>query len=121
MNCRWDDIFMKVPMSLGERVAYVRQERGMSQEDLCQVSGVSTQKISAIENGRGNTRTDTVVNLANGLQISTDYLLRGIPTTTDISDLEGIMSKLTCEQYHNLQEIIKNYCAAVGVGITNND
>lgn len=53
---------------IGERLKRVRRERGMTQEDLADASGVSRDLIAKLEQGRRQTaRISTLSRLANGL------------------------------------------------------
>jgi Predicted transcriptional regulators len=50
------------------RLKEIREEQGFSQEELAEISGVSSSIISEIENDRSEvTKTDTLVKLADAL------------------------------------------------------
>lgn len=59
---------------IGNAVFKVRQERGLRQEDLATLTGLSTNTLSNIEKGRTNPRVKTVIKIAEGLQVTVDYL-----------------------------------------------
>lgn len=59
----------------GERVRERRKQLGMSQEDLAQLMATDQKQISVYENGRGNPTADNLVQLAQNLETTTDYLL----------------------------------------------
>lgn len=61
---------------IGKRIKKLREERGLTQQGLCDISGVNTRRISAIENG-GSIRLDSFIWLAVALDISTDYIVFG--------------------------------------------
>jgi transcriptional regulator with XRE-family HTH domain len=62
--------------TLGDRLARIRGYRRMSQQDLADRTGLKVQNISRLETDhREHVRSDTLVRLADGLQVSTDYLL----------------------------------------------
>lgn len=57
------------------RLKEVREERGLTQEELVEKSGVSRATISFIENGRSHcVKTDTLLKLANALEKKTTEL-----------------------------------------------
>lgn len=70
-----------VAQAFGHRVRLLREERGLTQEELAQAAGISRNQLQNIENsrnnvrdaqgrqGRGNPRLDTVWSLAGALQV----------------------------------------------------
>jgi transcriptional regulator with XRE-family HTH domain len=61
---------------LGRRIIAGREQRGWSQRDLVRASGVGQNNLSALEQGhKPGVRADTVVRLAEALEVSADYLL----------------------------------------------
>lgn len=48
---------------LGKRIREYRKAHRMTQEQFADLSGVSRNRISTIENGRGNITTDTIYKL----------------------------------------------------------
>ena len=63
------------PMSLGEKIKQLRQEKGYSQTFLEKRSGVNSKLLSKYENGRIIPTADTLRKIAEGLDISADYLI----------------------------------------------
>lgn len=61
-------------MNLGEYIAYLRRQRGLSQRMLAQTSGISNATISRIEAGGVNPDTKTLSSLAAALQVDAAYL-----------------------------------------------
>lgn len=54
--------------TIGDRLRRIRRERGMTQEELADASGISRDLVSMLERGtRGSARLSTVAALANGL------------------------------------------------------
>lgn len=64
-------------VDLGKRVRACRTSLNWTQERLAQEIGVSTSFIGHIERGSRKASIDTLVLLANAMQVSTDELLRG--------------------------------------------
>lgn len=64
-------------MTIGQRLRALRFERGKTQDELAENSGVPQAHISAIERGEIQSPLgDTILKLADALQVTTDYLLR---------------------------------------------
>ncbi len=63
-NCHARDSLM---MQVGRSLARVREERGITQYELSQKTGIQQAAISRIENGRGNATLAVVESLARGL------------------------------------------------------
>jgi transcriptional regulator with XRE-family HTH domain len=55
---------------VGENCARIRKERGLTQEDLAEQSGLSQQYISGLERGRRNPTILTVYELSVALSVS---------------------------------------------------
>ena len=55
---------------VGENVARLRREKGLTQEQLADVSGFSQQYISGLERGRRNPTIVTLYELAQALRAS---------------------------------------------------
>ncbi len=62
-------------MTLGEKIKQLRQERGYSQTLLEKRSGVNSKLLSKYENERIIPTADTLRKIAEGLDISADYLI----------------------------------------------
>lgn len=61
---------------VGRNVRRVRQEMGLTQERLAEISGFSQQYISGLEQGRRNPTVVTVYELATALGVNYLDLLR---------------------------------------------
>ncbi|MCR3760438.1 helix-turn-helix domain-containing protein [Clostridium felsineum] len=62
--------------TFGEYIKRIRELRGYSQRRLSEITGLSNTTISRIEKGSiENSDTDTVVKLANGLDLNKEELL----------------------------------------------
>src|SRR5260370_29843567 len=61
---------------VGRNVKRVRQERGLTQEQLAELSGFSQQYISGLEQGRRNPTIVTIYALAVALHVDHMELLR---------------------------------------------
>ncbi|WP_294468170.1 helix-turn-helix transcriptional regulator [uncultured Anaerofustis sp.] len=60
---------------LGKRLKDKRKKQGLTQEKLAEYVNLSVSHLSHIENGNEKTSLQTIVNIANILNISLDELL----------------------------------------------
>ncbi len=60
-------------MNLGQRIKWLRREKGLTQKDLAMISGVCQQMISKLETGRSE-HTGDIVKLACALGVSALWL-----------------------------------------------
>ena len=61
------DINNTIRERIGKRIAYLRQEKGLSQRQLAEMSGVGNAHIARIELGKYNVRIDILDKLAEAL------------------------------------------------------
>ncbi|USF25801.1 hypothetical protein N510_000717 [Firmicutes bacterium ASF500] len=78
-------------MTMGEIIQTGRAKRGLSQEKLAELVGVSRQAVSKWEVGDAVPDTDKLVPLACGLGITTDELLGNVPEEQKESGEAGPM------------------------------
>ena len=84
-------------LSLGEKIKQLRHEKGLSQALLEKISGVNSKLLSKYENGRIIPTADTLRKIAEGLDISADYLIfdnvpkNGISKMNDIELFEKFL------------------------------
>lgn len=88
-------------MSFAEKMQKLRKERGMSQENLADVIGVSRQSVSKWESGQSYPEMDKMIALSELFDVSIDNLVKDTSTSTEaaqnIHNNHDVMSKL---KYH---------------------
>ncbi|MFC5701747.1 helix-turn-helix domain-containing protein [Cohnella faecalis] len=62
-------------MSIGTRIASLRDQRGWTQEELSSSLGISRAALSHYEKNRREPDADTLTKLADLFQVSIDYLV----------------------------------------------
>ncbi|MGN0710716.1 MAG: helix-turn-helix domain-containing protein [Anaerovoracaceae bacterium] len=60
---------------LGIKIKEVRQEKGLTQENLAELVGCNTSHISNIENNHTKVSLNVLLAISNALNTSIDYLL----------------------------------------------
>jgi transcriptional regulator with XRE-family HTH domain len=64
---------------IGSNTARIRKEKGWTQEQLAERSGLSQQYISGLENGRRNSTILTIYELALSLRVELVDLVGSVP------------------------------------------
>lgn len=88
---------------LGNRIRNKRKAMGWTQEQLAEAIGVSTSFIGHIERGSRKSSIDTLVELANVMDVSADFLLADSLTTVTKA---SIPHHLNANQRTAMQEIL---------------
>ena len=70
------------PIQFGERSRKLRRKQHLTQEQLAAMLNVSVEHLRKIELGKRGISIDLLLDLSNVLEVSSDFLLRGIPRTT---------------------------------------
>lgn len=60
----------EIRKKLGRVVVEMRKTRGISQQQMCDYTGISQKYLSDLENGKRNIGLDTIVMLSNYFNIS---------------------------------------------------
>lgn len=67
--------------TIGQRLAKIRREKGLSQDNLAEKAELSSNYLSHIENFRSIPSLETVLKLCDALDITPNELLLGIEDT----------------------------------------
>jgi len=106
-------------MRLGEKIKELRKEKGFSQSFLEKRSGVNAKLLSKYETGRIIPTADTLKKIAEGLEISADYLLFDNVPKKGLSPLKDLeLFEMFKEVEHMEKEnknMIKNLITAVTI------
>ena len=104
------------------RIGEMRRELGLKQVDFCKEIGVSQAALSGYETGKYQPDNDTLVRIANRLNVSTDYLLektdiKKAPTPEEVNALpeaqalRDVMESLSPEDRQRVLEFGRNLAA----------
>ena len=64
--------------AIGKRIKSAREKKGLTQEQLAEQVTLSPMHISVIERGNKLPRLETLINIANVLDVSADILLQDV-------------------------------------------
>jgi transcriptional regulator with XRE-family HTH domain len=68
--------------SAGDRIREIRETKRLTQDQLAEKTGISKGFLSDVENGKRNVSSEYLLRIANALNASVDFLLRGTTDTT---------------------------------------
>ena len=92
---------------MGNRIAQRRKELHLTQEELSERIGVSSQTISCIELGKKAVRPENLAKLCIQLYVSADYILYGKRNEKQMNDFYMKVSQLSQEEYKCLLVIVE--------------
>ena len=96
-------------VQIGARIAQRRKELNLTQEKLAEQMNVSIQMVSNLERGNKAIRIDNLLRISEILDVSTDYILTGKLTYTDLGSIASRLSKLPNSDY-DLINVMIDYC-----------
>lgn len=103
-------------MTLGEKIKYARQKKGISQAVLSEQAGTHQKNISKYEQDLVVPSAITLKNIAKVLEVTTDYLLGDegvtIKDTALLKQFKAVDS-LKDEDKSALVTVIENYLLAI--------
>ena len=67
--------------ALAIRIKELREQKGISQEELAHRAGLSRTGMGFVETGKRWPRLDTLMKVAQGLNVTVDELLKGLHKT----------------------------------------
>lgn len=91
MRENYKEIREKIQKEMGERLAQLRKEAGMRQEDVAEHLGLHKAAVSNYEKGLRSPSDETVMKLADLFHVTTDYLFgreTREPEMIDVSELD---------------------------------
>ena len=69
-------------MNMADRIQYLRKTKGISQESLADIIGVSRQAVSKWESEQSTPELDKIITISEYFDVTTDYILKGIEPVT---------------------------------------
>ena len=78
-------------IAVGKRIKQARERCGMTQEELAEKIDISASHMSVAERGKKGLKLETLVNIANALEVSPSELLQDVAVHAQI----GVANELT--------------------------
>ncbi|MCD8010947.1 MAG: helix-turn-helix domain-containing protein [Lachnospiraceae bacterium] len=79
---------------LGKRIQEERKNLHLTQAQLAEASGIQTSYIGLIERGKRNASLHTIIQIANALHVTVDYLLQDYVEGSDDAATRRILQLL---------------------------
>ena len=98
-----DTDFLK---EMGQRIMLRRKSLRMTQEELAEKLGGSTQRISNLELGKKAIRPENLAKVCTVLELSADFILTGTDTKTAVDAVAEKLIQLTAEELQMVSEMI---------------
>ena len=95
---------------IGRRISKERHNKNLRQEELAEMSNLSTVHLAHIEGGTTKLGLSAVINIANALGVSADALLSGVCYKCKeilMDELAEIINECTPEQINLIIQIAK--------------
>ncbi|MCC8196303.1 MAG: helix-turn-helix domain-containing protein [Ruminococcus sp.] len=95
---------------LGQRIGYLRRQKGLSQEELAERANLSREFISTIENNKTGLGVNSLVDIANSLGVSADDILVDClehSASTADSELHRLLLDCTETEEYILTQTVK--------------
>ena len=89
-------------MTFGKRLKLARENKNLTKSALGKMVGVHYSQIGRYERDEANPSSDVLKKMANGLDITTDYLMNG--TNNDMAE-EQITDKTLVNQFKKLSAL----------------
>ena len=79
-------------IQIGGRIRLIREAQGKTREQVAEIADISPQFLFDIETGKKGMTSQTIINLAKALHVTTDFLLLGCVTKMSriVNNLEGL-------------------------------
>ena len=98
--------------AIGRRIKAAREKKQLTQEQLAELVDLSTMHISVIERGVKLPKLETLINIANVLDVSADVLLQDvINNRAEIfsSEASTLMNKLPQEDQRRVLAALRSF------------
>lgn len=80
---------------VGERVAKLRKNLGLTQEKLAEQADISIQFLVQIEHGKRTMKIGTLRKLCSALSVSADYLINGTEEYSSEVEVKSLLAPLS--------------------------
>lgn len=98
--------------AIGKRIKSVREKKGLTQEQLAEQVNLSPMHISVIERGNKLPRLETLINIANVLDVSADTLLQDVVNNQiklHTSEASNLMAQLSREDQRRVLAALHSF------------
>lgn len=98
-----DNTFLK---EMGTRIMFRRKSLGLTQEELAEKLGVSTQMISNLELGKKAIRPENLSRLCKQLKLDADFVLNGHNASSELRTMCDKMLALNSKELDIIDNLV---------------
>ena len=101
--------------AIGNRIKSAREKKGLTQEHLAEQVNLSPMHISVIERGNKLPRLETLINIANVLDVSADILLQDVVNNQiklHTSEASNLIAQLSREDQRRVLAALHSFVEA---------
>ncbi|MDO4943703.1 MAG: helix-turn-helix transcriptional regulator [Ruminococcus sp.] len=99
--------------TIGGRIAKIRKEQELTQEKLAELSNISVQFLSDIENNKKSMTVTTLRKIADTLNVTTDYIIYGRTTMNETSLINSMLETLSAKNQKKAEKLLEIFVNAV--------
>lgn len=97
----------KIPFHFGEKLRAVRERKGFTLKVVAQAAGVSESLVSQIERNRVSPAIDTLLSLADALEIDLDYIFEEFRRERPVRVIRSYERRHVTENDAKYEEIVR--------------
>jgi len=86
---------MDEQLAVGERIANLRKNLGLTQEKLAEQADISIQFLVQIEHGKRTMKIATLRKLCSALSVSADYIINGTEEYPCSAEVNSLLTPLS--------------------------
>lgn len=91
----------------GFRILNLRKDRGYTREQLAELAGISSKFLYEIEIKGKRFSSTTLEHLADALEVSCDYVLKGKKNTNLVDELAMTIEQFEPDRLKQIKELLK--------------
>ena len=98
--------------AIGQRIKTARERKGLTQEQLAEQDDLTPMHVSVIERGVKLPKLETLINIANVLDVSADVLLQDVvrnQTRLYASEASELIRKLSRSDQRRVLEALRSF------------
>ena len=101
---------------IGRRIAEIRREVGMTQDQLAEKADISVVHLSNVERGKKMPGLPVLIRIAEALEVATDWILRAnVPGTYAVANgrIGALLRDCTNDEMQDLLRILEDVKQAI--------
>lgn len=94
-------------IQIGQNIRQRRLECHMTQDELASAIGYSHEHCVQVENGYKGLSIKSLQQMANALNVSTDYLINGCTQRAEHENIMRLLDSLPAEQLQRIEKVVE--------------